>query len=244
MNQPQAFTLSFIKKEQVARNAYSFYFDRTKVTIDFYPGQYIRLTLPIPSIDGRDNWRYFTVASSPLGKEYLILTTKEGQSDFKKELFTLSQNQTGTFFGPMGGFYLREEDTSEKVYITNGIGITPFYSMITYVAEKKLQISITLFVSFSIPEEMVYIDALTQIANEHANIKVIYTITRPELSHQKWAGETGRISEELIKKYVPDIQKPTYYITGSQKMVEETEELLEKMGIVSEQVKVEQFTGY
>jgi ferredoxin-NADP reductase len=244
MYPPLTFTLPFLKKKQIARNAYSFYFDRTKVAIDFYPGQYIRLTLPMPSTDGRDNWRYFTVASSPLRKEYLIITTKVGQSNFKKALFALSQNQKGAFFGPMGGFYLRKEDTSEKVYITNGIGITPFYSMITYVAEKKLQIPITLFVSFSIPEEMVYIDILTKIATENANIKVIYTITQPELSQQSWFGEIGRISKELIKKYVPDIQKPTYYITGSQKMVEEMEELLEKMGIGSEQVKVEQFTGY
>jgi len=173
-----------------------------------------------------------------------MITTKQGQSDFKKAFFNLSSAEKIKFYGPMGGFVLQDEDIFDHVFLAGGIGITPFHSMITYVAGKKLKIPITLFVSFSVPEEMVFYEELTNIAKENQNIKIVYTITKPELSQKPWPGETGRFSEELIKKYISDITRPTYYIVGPPQMVEGTEKLLEQIGIAPEKVKVEQFIGY
>lgn len=240
----QEMMLPFLKKEQVAKDTCSFFFDRKGVAYDFLPGQYNRVTLPITATDGRGNSRFFTVSSSPLEKDYLTITTKQGPSDFKKALFNLTQNEKMKFLGPMGGFVLHDEDMFDRVFLAGGIGITPFHSMITYSAAKNLQIPLVLFVSFSVPEEIVFYEELTTIAKEHSNIKIIYTITRPQESQQKWFGVTGRISEDLLKRYVSDITKPTYYIVGPPPMVEGTEKLLEQMGIAPEKVKVEQFTGY
>lgn len=241
---PKDFYLSFQKKEEIAKDTYSFYFDRRGYQFDFFSGQYIRMTLPTNSADGRSISRFFTIASSPLEKEHLIITTKTGISEFKKILFALKVGEQVKFFGSIGGFYLDENDTNEKVFLAGGIGITPFYSMITYIFEKRLTIPITLFVSFSLPEEKVFYNELKSISQKNNNIRTIYTITYPENSQEEWAGETGRISEEMIKKYISDITKPTFYVVGSSAMVINTEELLENMGIIPEKIKVEQFTGY
>ncbi|HSW97190.1 MAG TPA: FAD-dependent oxidoreductase [Candidatus Saccharimonadales bacterium] len=235
---PKSFPLTFIKKEKIARDIYSLYFDRSKEEFDFLPGQYMRISL---SIKDKPTSHFFTIASSPLEKKHVMITVRNRLSDFKQTLLSLQTGEEVSFFGPLGGFYFDQTDIREKVFLAGGIGTTPFYSMIKYITKKKLPIPITLITSFSTVEEIIYYNELMQLDKEFSNIKIIYTLTKP---NPVWHGETGRISESLIKKYMKDITKPIYYIVGSGEMVSETEELLEGIGVSLENIKVESFTGY
>jgi len=156
----------------------------------------------------------------------------------------LKENDEIKIFGPMGNFILEETNTKPKIFIAGGIGITPYHSMITYAAEKNLMIPLTLFVSFSTPEEMVFFDELKKIGEEHNNIKIVYTVTKPENSQIPWKGEIGRISEVLIKKYVPDIVDTLFYVVGPPAMEEATTKMLKDMKIEEENILTEAFTGY
>jgi len=237
------YTIQFISRAQVAKDTYTFYFKRP-ADFEFIPGQYNRWTLPITATDGRGSSRFFTISSSPLVKDKLTITTKIIQSDFKKALLNLKENDEIKIFGPMGNFILEETNTKPKIFIAGGIGITPYHSMITYAAEKNLMIPLTLFVSFSTPEEMVFFDELKKIGEEHNNIKIVYTVTKPENSQIPWIGEIGRISEMLIKKYVPDIVDTLFYVVGPPPMEEATTKMLKDMKIEEENILTEAFTGY
>lgn len=241
---PQEFYLPFIKKEQVAKDAFAFYFDQTKAQFDFLPGQYVRMYLPGTDIDGRGDKRPFTIASSPLEKNYLVITTRIIQSAFKKRLSELNPGEQVKFYGPMGGFVLQEEEKNEQVFLAGGIGITPFLSMLSYVDEKKLPLKITLFVSFSTAEDVIFKDKLEEIGQINQNIKVGYTVTKPEESKLPWSGETGRISEELIRKHVKIPLEALYYIVGPPGMVSAMEELVGKIGVPTQKILIENFTGY
>lgn len=243
MIQPQVYTVPFIKKIEVAKKTYSFYF-RRPTEFDFVAGQYNRWTLPIIATDGRGASRYFTISSPPSEKDTFVFTTEIIQSDFKKKLLELKIGQKIKIFGPMGNFILDEENENENVFIAGGIGITPFHSILTEAAAKNNAKSMILFVSFSVPEEAIFLDELTQITNNYPNLKVVYTITKPEESQVPWPGETGRISDIMIKKYVKDISKSIFYLVGPPPMVEEAKKLFEEMKIVKEYIKSEQFTGY
>jgi ferredoxin-NADP reductase len=199
------------------------------------------MTLDIYRPDNRGSSRFFTIASSPLEKKYLMITTKIIQSSFKKRLMTLKSQELVKFFGPIGAFILNEEEKNPRVFLAGGIGITPFHSMITYANAKKLSIPITFIASFSTMEDLVFYKELTDIANKNPIIKIIYTVTHPE---NGWKGETSRISEDVIKKYVPDIFKPQYFIVGAPAMVAAMEETVNKMGVVNEKIFIENFTGY
>jgi Na+-transporting NADH:ubiquinone oxidoreductase subunit NqrF len=52
---------------------------------------------------------------------------------------------------------------------------------------------------------------------------------------------TSVTSTEMIKKLVPEISKPFYYICGPTIMVEETAKLLKRMGIEDSKIKLERF---
>ena len=242
--QSKKFYLPFVKKEKVARDTYSFYFRQNNQDFAFLPGQYVVITLDIKNPDQRGTSKPFTISSSPLEKQYIAITTKIIRSTFKKRLVELVPKELVKFSGPLGGFVLNEKEKSPRIFLAGVIGITPFHSMITYTSTKKLSIPITLIVSFSTVEDLVFYKELSDIASKNPNIKVVYAVSRPEESDVKWGGETGRISEELIKKYVPDFLKPQYFIVGPPAMVAAMEEVVRNMGVVNEKIFIENFTGY
>lgn len=232
------FSLPFLKHIQIAHNTYSFFFDRSGSAIDFLPGQYIRMTLPHKSSDERGTSRYFTIASSPLEKKYLMVTTKMVQSTFKETLHNLTLGKEVHFFGPMGKFVFDENDTTERVFISGGVGITPFHSMLTYVAKKNLSMPITLIACFKTEEEVIFYEELAQLAKEQRNLRVVYAVH----SAQKWKGERGQLSERLLKKYLSDLSSVRFAVVGSPGMVTKTKELLLSLNI--QHIKTEDFTGY
>lgn len=247
MQKPQPFSLPFVKKEQVAHETYSFYFDRSAAPdFDFTAGQYIRMSLEIEQPDERGSSHYFTVSSSPLEKAYLTITTKivEKASTFKQTLASLTPGTPVRFFGPNGDFTIPEQTDKPVVFLSGGIGITPSHSIITFAAKAGISFPLILFVSFSTVEEAVFYDELKTIGQEHNNVQIVYTITHPEESHQPWEGETGRVSAEMIKKYIQNVENCLYYISGPQKMVDAMVQITSDMGVPEEQVKKEDFPGY
>jgi len=243
MTYSRPYTVRFLSKEQVAKDAYSFYFERPK-DFEFLSGQYNQWTLPITATDGRGSSRYFTISSSPLEKDKIAFTTKIIRSDFKKALLNLKSNDEIKVFGPMENFSFDEVNPLPRVFIAGGIGITPFHSILSYAAAKNLTMPLTLIASFSHPDEMVFHKELSNLATQHANIKIIYTITDTENSQVVWTGETGRVSKDLIKKYIPDSTQALFYVAGSPAMKEATKIMLKEMKITDEHILTEQFTGY
>lgn len=241
---PQPFTLPFLRKEKVAQDTYSFFFDRTKFAFSFIPGNYVRLTLPHENQDERGNTRLFSIVNSPLNTKEFAITTRILQSSFKKALFSLKPRKEIQFFGPMGRFLFDETEKRPYVFLAGGIGLTPFHSMLTYADEKNLQNKIIFIASSSSVEEVAYKEEFEKIAKRHVNIKIVYTITQNESLQTGWQGEKGRISAEMIKKYVPNVFEPLYYVVGPPKMVEAIEEIVKEMGVPIEQIKKEQFVGY
>lgn len=244
MGIPQTFVLPFIKKEQIAKDTFSFYFDRTKASFEFLPGEYIRIILPHENQDDRGANRYFSIASSPLEREFLMITTKVMQSSFKHALYNLAPGTNVQFWGPIGRFIFDEKNASPHVFLSGGIGITPYHSILNFIAAKNIQTPVTFLGSFSTVEELIYYSEFTAIATQHKNIQIIYTITHPEISQKQWEGETGRISDTMIQKYVDDIQNALFYIVGPPKMVQAMEEIVKGMGVSVERIKKENFVGY
>lgn len=238
-----SFSLQLLRKEQVSQHAWSFYFSRDE-SFTFLPGQYNRLTLPIEQPDDRGTSRFFTIASSPTEKEYLMLTTEEGPSAFKQKLFSLQPGESIQAFGPMGKFIFDPTDTRPHIFLAGGIGITPYHSMVKYAFDTQTTIPMTLFVSWKTAGDMVYDEQLRNIKQKSNWFNYVPTMTRLEENDTTWQGEKGRISAEIIMKYAPDFLTSVFFITGPVPMVEAMEQLVKEMGVPQEQIRVEKFTGY
>lgn len=242
--QPASYTLSLLKKVQEANGVFTFYFDRSTSPFDFLPGQYMRVIVPDVEGDERGNSRMFSISSSPTQEDIITHTTMITESPFKKKLVSLNVGDQVNFFGPLGRFVLDPDDRSEKVFLAGGIGLTPFHSMIKYVFDKKLDIRLTLIVSFSTIEDCIFINELRDISDKSENINVVYTLSRAESIPADWTGENGRISSEMIEKHVPNFKEVTYFICGSEKVILALEDVILNMGIGSDRINKEHFPGY
>lgn len=166
------------------------------------------------------------------------------ESGFKKSLNSLEVGAVVEGEGPEGSFILDENEKGPHVFLTGGIGITPFRAMTKYVIDKKLPTEIHVIYSNSIPEEIAFRKDLEDWGASFPNIKITMTITKPEESKEPWTGLTGRIDEKLINQLTSQLSNPTYWLCGPPPMVDAMEEVVGKLGISSNHVRSEKFTGY
>lgn len=209
-----------------------------KENINFKPGQYLTYKLNVK--DDRAGIRIFSIAASPT-ENFLMLSTKISQSGFKQALNKLKVNDEIEASGPYGQFIL--DESKDAIMLSGGIGITPLRSMIKYTIDKKLKIKITLFYSNRIPEEIVYKKDLEEFS-KNKDFTLVNTITRPEESKESWKGITGRIDNNLIKKYCKNLNNSIFYICGPPAMVDAMFNILKEMKINEDNIRIEHFIGY
>lgn len=244
------FDLTFVKKEKLTKDTYTFYFDRVKrgfeEEIDFLAGQYFRITIPINNPDERGSSRFFTISSSPTEIKFLTITTRIIKSSFKLKLNSIVSGEKISFFGPLGSLHVRENDKDSIVFLAGGIGITPAHSILRYIDNKKLKINFTLIVSFSKRDEVIFYEELKEIELRNSNVKVIYTLTKEDTSTGLGLSgfEAGRINEEMIKKYAQNCLDSKFFIVGPPAMVDAMLSTINNLGISEEKIIKENFTGY
>jgi len=167
---------------------------------------------------------HFTISSSPT-ENFLQFTTKfRPESEYKKALWQLKVGDTLEINGAHGGFILDEKDPTPRLFITGGIGITPFRSMIKYATDKGLSVPISLLYSVKTKAEAAFADL--------PNCQIIETESQ------------GRLDEAKVKQLCPDWKDRSWWLCGPPAMVEALMNLGQKMGMSAEQLKSEEFTGY
>lgn len=245
MKKAEKFELIFLKKEKLNKNTFTFYFSRVKrgsVSFDFNPGQYLKLFLNIENPDERGTSRYFTISSSPTDKDYLTITTRIIKSSFKLKLASLVPGEKVRSFGPLGYFEFDPKSKKQNIFLSGGMGITPFHSILKFVDYKRIDFRITLISSFSTKEEIIFYDELKKIESKNPNVKVIYTLTKNKSLTKEF--ENGRINEELIKKHVSGYKNAKYFIVGPESFEFFMFEIIQEMGIKEENIFKENFPGY
>ena len=124
------------------------------------------------------------------------------------------------------------------VCLAGGSGVTPFMSMIREVTECGLDREIFLFYGSKDLEDMVFHDALTRIAERHANIRYLPVIENPPAGYD---GLTGLITAELIEKQIGDIGEKTFYLCGPQGMYDFCAPEIRKLGVPMRKIRKEAY---
>jgi glycine betaine catabolism B len=220
-----------------------------KKELDYISGQYAFFDIGGVFNDPEGPLRHFTIASSPT-ENFIMISTRIRDTPYKKRLSSLEEKRTKVKVrGPMGKFILHEDHSKPAVFLSGGIGVTPFRSMIKYVTDKQLPIKIVMFDSNRDGNNILYKNEFDEYLKINKNLKIIYAITgeggQPPLGH--WEGEIGRIDKPMITKYVSedDLNKSIFYICGPPAMLNAIQNILnEKLRIPKDRVKIEEFTGY
>lgn len=233
-------TLKEIKP--IAADCYDFVFSSPR-KFNFKPGQYLEWTFGHQQTDSRGNRRYFTIASAPGGKTISIgLKFYPEPSSFKKELLAMKPGDTIVASQLAGDFVLPKKKEQKLILIAGGIGITPFHSMIAYLLNRSERRPITLFYSCKTSADFAYTRDFDE-AEVKLGIKTIYTITDKQSAPTDWNGETGYVTEAMIRKYAPDYSERIFYLSGPHVMVTAFEQTLQQMGVPRNHIKKDFFPG-
>ena len=142
------------------------------------------------------------------------------------------------------------------MFLSGGIGVTPFRSIIKYATDRLLPIKIVMFDSNRNQENTLFKKEFDEYVNINRNLKIIYTITEEEKqeaqdtsspTRQRWTGERGRIDKAMLTKYLTDdeIKNSIFYTCGPPGMIKAMQDLIQNdLKIPKDRIKVEEFTGY
>lgn len=235
-------TLIEVKKE--AKNTKTFFW-KTKDKINFKPGQYMYFTLPkLNYPDKRGATRHFTISSSPTEKYVSFTTRIREKSGFKKTIDTYKKGQVVKGEGPTGTFIIDEKEKGPHVFITGGIGITPFRCALKYRVDKKIKKDVHLIYSDKTIKRMAFYKELEKWNKKNDNIKIDFTLTEEKKKAKNFY--CGRINKAMIKEVLnkKELSKATFWVTGPPPMVGAIENLLEDMITNYDRIRTEKFTGY
>jgi ferredoxin-NADP reductase len=230
------------EKRQETTDVMSFIFDLRDQPLSYLAGQYVFFELDsLAYPDERGKRRHFTISSSSTEPGIVMFTTRLRGSGFKETLRHAEPGYELTMETPRGSLVLPAGDVYAHVFIAGGIGITTFRSILRYAADTHLSLRATLLYFNRAPADIVFRQELDEIAGRLPTVQMVHSVDQPGAD---WAGETGRLSETLLRKYVPDLQPVLYWLSGPPPMVNAYAELLLGLGVAGESIRKDSFTGY
>ncbi len=217
--------LRFIKKHHEVGTIYSFFFESIE-QIEWIAGQYLNLTMPDVAPVYSD--RIFTIASAP-HENHLMITTWISESPFKKRLMELKPGEE-VVADQLGGDFYWENDGRDKLYLAGGIGITPFRSILLDRVHNQLPNKATLLWSGK-KDGRPYVNEINKLSRVDSSLTIYDFVDE-------------RINVQKVQAAVPDFNRRTIYLAGSQKFVDGLGEALMATGIPRTQLKYDWFDGY
>jgi glycine betaine catabolism B len=261
-NKSPQIELTLIEKDKIdSTDVMSFKFNKhtddqiDNKTVNYMAGQFAFFDIGQVYNDPKGPIRHFTISSSPT-ENFIMFSTRLRDSPYKKRLSTLEKGAKVRFRGPEGQFVLHQDYSKYAVFLSGGIGVTPFRSMIKYATDTQLPVKIIMFDSNRDRNNILFKKEFDDWASINKNLKIIYTISEKEEQHNEqsplstandWKGEYGRIDKPMILKYLDSnvLNNSNFYICGPPSMLKAMQSLLqEDLEIPKERIKVEEFTGY
>ena len=233
--------VKLIKKEEIANGTMAFYFKKPE-GFEFRAGQFADYTLLNPAeTDAEGDTRGFSLITAPF-EDMVGAATRMRDTAFKRVLKDLPIGTEVKLDGPYGDFTLHKTETTPAVFLIGGIGVTPVRSMIAQATHDKTAHKITLIHSSRTPDDMPFMADFERLAKDNPNFT--YVPVASEGAPDDWQGERGRVNAEMIRKHVPDLHAPIYYLSGPEGMVKAMRQLLVNLDVNEDNIKTEEFAGY
>jgi ferredoxin-NADP reductase/uncharacterized protein YcbX len=203
----------------------------------FLPGQFLTLTFGTGS---KRIQRCYTIASSPSRTEYCEITVKRDGAASGLLHDHLVSGSRVAISGPLGRFTFDGEGAEEIVLIGGGVGITPLMSKIRFLVSRKWKGRIDLIYSVKTRRDIIFQQELAEMQREFPALRVYVTVTSNDAG---WTGPHGRLSAELIRKFVPDIADRHVHLCGPIAMAASMRQILRQLGVPESRIGIEAFGG-
>jgi ferredoxin-NADP reductase len=232
--------MRLVDRQRIAKDTMAFWFDTNGANFEFRAGQHADFAFSHPAAGSEiDNFRTFSLASSPLDKRPVMIAMRMHRTAFRAALQTAPLGTQFTVSRPRGSFTLHSDITRTAVFIAGGIGIAPIRSIVQQATLQRLPHRSYLFYSNREVEDAAFLEEIEDMAEQNPNLTLIPTLT----GHRTlaWPYEKGHINREMLKRYLLWLNGPIYYIAGPSGMVTGMTNLLASSGVSDDDVKTEEF---
>ncbi len=212
---------------------------------DYEAGQY--LTFRFDGISEKPIVRSYTMSSSPCQADMIAVTIKRVEGGFISNWLCdhVKEGQVLRARGPIGAFrFIESEQHQRLTMVAGGSGVTPFISIVRELLFQRMQQKsntlpqdITLIVSYRSDKDLICEKELDDFKKRGVNI--IVTLSRQDLTPQY---EYGRVSEQLLKKYIDTSFSKTLYMTcGPDPLMDQVKNFLLANKVAEADIKTESF---
>ncbi|HEX9638563.1 MAG TPA: FAD-binding oxidoreductase [Acidobacteriota bacterium] len=240
MGKPVKLELQLEQVRDEAREVKSFRFVAPGAALPrHWPGQFIRITVPVASEGQAQTSRSFTIASAPTEPGYYQLTVKRNPRGVVSNFLhrSLAPGQRIQARAPLGDFVFRDGSAERIALIGAGSGITPLRAILRTIADRELAVAARLLYYNREAHDVIFHRELLRLAEAGA-VQVHLALTRPP---SDWPGLTGRIEAAHLERLLSDFAPQRVYLCGPPPMMERTQELLRDRGIGEQQILTELF---
>lgn len=238
-----AYRVLLTKKEMIAEQTMAFYFKKPE-GFTYQAGQYGDFALIDPAeTDDEGAKRTFSLASAPF-EPYLMIATRMRDTAFKRTLKKLPEGSELAFEGPFGSLALPRTTSRTAVFLTGGIGVTLVRSMVVQATQERLPQKMILFCANYSRQDTVFFEEFTRLAARNEYFTFVPTMTGAGTQNQKWLGESGLITLDMVRKYVNDMSNAVFYLSGPGEMVGAMRRLLIAAGVSRTGIRSDLFVGY
>ncbi len=212
----------------------------------FEAGQWVSLVLSQVVVDGEALRRSYSIASPPDGTPcFSIAVTRVGSSPEEGPgsayLHEVPLGTEITAVGPQGFFTRPMSKTGPSLFVATGTGLTPLLSMMRDALSHGESRPLWLLFGGRQERDLLYRAELDALAAERPNVRVYYTLSRPDAG---WGGRTGYVQAHVRELWneLAEHAPPHAYVCGLHDMIGAVRDLLRKeMGVPREQVHSERY---
>jgi ferredoxin-NADP reductase len=192
------------------------------------------LDVRLTAEDGYQAERSYSIASAP-GEPLAI--TVERLDDGEVSPYLVDDVRQGDQFevrGPIGGYFVWEDDGRPLLLVGGGSGVVPLMSMIRASEGRS---PIRLLCSSRTLEDVVYRDELERVGEY---VEVFHTLTREQ--PPGWTGYARRIDDDVLREVAwPAGERPRVFVCGSTRFVDAAADGLLRLGYEPGWVRTERF---
>lgn len=235
------FILTLKERRTVAEGTELFAFEKP-VDFSFEAGQYVAFLLPqLIAPDTRAGVRSLSISSAPCETD-LYFTVRKSESGFKQTLFAMKPGDTASATKAIGHFTMSHAaDGLPMVFLVGGIGITPVRSILKQAEHDGSDRQFTLLYSNRFGKDAAFHEELKNLKLK--NFRYVTTLSQETTPCAETNEERGYICEEMVRKYVPDVNNAWFYLVGAPAFIEAMEKMLGDMGVAKERQVCDPFTG-
>lgn len=209
--------LTFVEKHHEDGDTYTFSFKANKKPVHV-AGQHGIFFNP------KLNVRVFSLASAPEEPYVKIGTHVGSKSQYKNHLMAMKPGNKLLMMGPILNFTLPKKDIN-VVFIAQGIGITPFRSMLVHKKRTNLKKRVT----------------LVHVSNEPHTYREVTEDAATAAFYPTGVEDFT----EIVKTVAQTEQIDTlYYLSGSPRFNRSTAKMLRSFGIRRRYIRRDRFLGY